>query len=172
MRPRRLLITLMLFGAVTSTGIGAEEGAHAGHDHSEGVELAASLGYVRLDSEGEDALGFHVHVSKTLGEEGLLEHLSLGLAGEVILADHEHYSAMIPLSYAFESGLVLTVAPGLEWVKHEDEDEDGWESEVALHCEIAYLFQRGTYDFGPVVGYSRTDHDEHYMIGIHMGLHL
>lgn len=160
-------IIAIIVGLLTLGSAFGQEPHDHGH-HSEGVELGGSVGYVHLDHENEDALGLHLHVSKRLGDSGLAEHLAIGLGGEVVFADHKHYGTMLTLTACPCGGLVVSLGPGVEWAEH----EGGWESEFSVHVETAYVFEIGDYDIGPVIGYSWTDHDEHYMAGIHMGIHL
>jgi hypothetical protein len=50
--------------------------------------------------------------------------------------------------------------------------EDDWETQYATHLEAAYVFETGEYDIGPVVGYSISNEDKHYMLGLHVGVHF
>ncbi len=157
-----------------SVGISEDENDH-GHDHGHahgegdaGYEIGFSIGSVHLVEEDQDELGLHVHISKRLGHEGLWGQLSLGVGAEFILGDHEHQALMLPLSYAPWRGLILGIAPSIEWAEHEGERESAY----ATHAEVAYVFEIGKYDIGPVVDYSKTSDEEHYMIGIHFGFHL
>jgi hypothetical protein len=146
-----------------------QESHEHGHMHdSKGVALGTSVGYVHLLEEDENALGIHLHLMKRLGENDLRKHFSVGLGTEVIFADHRHYAAMISLEFFPYHGLVLSVSPGSVWANHDGE----WESNYSTHAEAAYTFEVNEYDFGPAVGYSKTADDEHFMIGIHVGLHL
>jgi len=155
------------------TNVGYCEESHI-HDHTHhshdttGVELGLSAGYVHLEEDDEDAFGLHFHFTKRVGDEGIRRHLAAGIGAEVIFADHEHYSLMFPLAVYPWRGLVLAVAPGIEWAEH----DHNWESEYATHFEAAYVFEYGDFDLGPVIDYSKTDDDEHYMIGVHFGIHL
>jgi len=132
------------------------------------LELGLSAGLVHLDGENEDAPGLHVHLSKRLGQEGMVQYLSLGVGGEAIFADHDHYTLMLPFSAYPWRGLVLSVAPGIKWAEHDGE----WESEYATHLEAGYALELGEYDIGPIVGFSSSSEEEHYMAGIHFGIHF
>ena len=167
-----ILAFIAVLNLILSPSVFAEEQqqhdqAHHGHDTS-GLELGISTGYVHLDEEGEDALGLHLHLMKRLSDKGIGSRLAVGLGAETIFGVHEHHTAMLSFAAYPWRGLILSVAPGIEWAKHEGD----WESEYATHIETAYVFEIGRYDIGPVVSYSTTDHDKHYMIGIHVGLHL
>jgi hypothetical protein len=188
-RKTALFVLAILVGVMASRSALAAE-AHACHTCDEGgVEIGFSVGYVRLDEDREDheesengenhedhenhettddGVGVHVHVGKRVGKDGILSLFSLGLAGEVIFAEHEHYALMAFVSANPWRGLVLSVGPGLEWAEHEGE----WESEYSTHLEAAYVFNAGGWHVGPVVDYSSTDHGEHFTAGIHFGIHL
>ena len=75
---------------------------------------------------------------------------------------------MVPLAIYPWRGPVLAVEPGVEWAEHDGETE----SVYATHLEAACVFEFGEYEIGPVIDYSKTSNDEHYMIGIHLGVHL
>jgi len=184
-----LLCSIMLAGLI------AMAEPHCGDDHSchahqtSGFEIGLSVGYTTLDENhasheehghheeehhGEEgsnkdyAPSLHVHISKRLAEKGLLSKFALGIGGEIIFADHEHYALMAPLTFYPWRGLVLSAAPGIEWAKHEDE----WVSEYATHLEAAYVFEMDGFHIGPVIDYSKSDSGEHYTVGIHLGFHL
>ncbi len=165
-----IAITALLVGCTTRQPLC--ENAHVGHEHgnhdTSWFELGLSAGHVHLDGENENAPGLHFHVNKRLGQEGIMERLALGVGGEAIFADHEHYAMMLPLSVYPWRGLVLSVAPSLVWAKHEGD----WESEKAAHLEAAYVFELGECDLGPIVGYSGSSEEEHYMVGLHFGIHF
>jgi len=146
-----------------------EEAHHEPHAHEmEGIELGLAAGYVDLIDEDEDALGLHVHLLKRLGGEGLRQYFGVGVGTEVIFADHEHYAAMVSLATFPWRDLVITFSPGIIWTEHDGD----WESAYATHIEAAYVFPVGEHHIGPVVGYSWTDEEEHFMIGLHIGIHL
>lgn len=141
--------------------------AHHGHDTS-GPELGLSAGYVHLEEEDEDVLGVHCHLSQRLGNDGIRKHLAAGIGAEYLFADGEHYALMLTIAAYPWRGLVLSVSPGVQWAEHDGDTE----TEYATHLEAAYVFSLGEFDIGPVIGYSWTRDEEHYMVGLHIGLHL
>ncbi len=164
---------------------------HNGHHVHEagGFEIGLSIGWVRLEEDGhhheeeehreegehheeeghsEDALGVHLHIGKRLADEGILSKVSLGIGGEVIFSEEEHYGLMAFTSIHPWKGLVLSIGPAVEWAKHDGE----WESNYSTHMEAAYVFDIGEIHLGPVVGYSTSSHGEHYSAGLHLGYHL
>jgi len=160
---------LLACGQIRSAFSEESHGSHEHHSHdTRGMEMGFSAGYFHLDAENENAPGMHVHLSKRLHEEGLMKHFALGVGGEVIFADHEHYAVLLPLFVYPWRGLVLSVAPSMIIAEHEED----WESEYATHLEAAYVFEIGKIDAGPVVGYSRSSDDKHYMVGLHVGVHF
>ena len=141
--------------------------AHHGHDLS-GLELGLSAGYVHLAEEDEDIPGVHAHLLQRLGDEGIRRHLAVGVGAEYLFAEEEHYAFMFSFAAYPWRGLVLSVSPGVQWAEH----EGGTEAEYSTHLEAAYVFSVGHYDIGPVIDYSRTKDEEHYMVGLHIGIHL
>ena len=163
-----MLVVLWVCGLGTSA-LCETEHDHDRHIHdAAGYELGLSVGHVRLKAEKEEAPSLHLHLMKRLGGEGLQQYFSVGVGVESIFSDHDHYAAMGTLGIHPWRNLAVRVSPGIIWAKH----EEGWESEYATHLEVAYPFSFGKFDIGPVIGYSKTAHEEHTMVGIHMGIHL
>ncbi|MDA0577351.1 MAG: hypothetical protein O3B24_04560 [Verrucomicrobia bacterium] len=153
----------------TALNIASAEDAHAHHGHDlSGPELGVSIGYVHLLEEEEDALGIHAHLMQRLGGDGIQQHLAVGVGAEYLFSDEEHYALMLSLAVYPWRGLVLSVSPGIQWAEHEGETE----AEYSTHLEATYVFTAGEYDFGPVVDYSWTADEAHYMIGLHLGIHF
>jgi hypothetical protein len=140
---------------------------HHGHEVS-GLELALSTGYVRLVEEREDALGVHAHLLHRLGNDGLRRHLAIGLGAEYLFSEERHYALLFSLAANPWRGLVLAVSPGVQWAEHEGDTESAY----STHIEAAYVVPIGQYDLGPVIDYSWTGDERHYMIGLHLGIHL
>ncbi len=165
-----IMLFILTWGAGTPAFGAADHDHGAGHVHAgSGWEFGLSTGYVRLRTEKEDAANLHLHLMKRLGHEGPARFFSLGAGVETVFATHEHYSAMGTVGIHPWRSLVLQISPGVQWVKHEGQ----WESEYATHLEAVYSFDvHRCLHLGPVIGYSKTREDEHYMVGIHLGIPL
>jgi len=150
--------------------ISQEHNTNDAHDihQARDIELGASLGYAYLKEEQKNGLNIHLHAMKKLSDEGLWQHVSLGLGVETIITDETHYAAMLSLAIHPWRSLVLSVSPGIEWAKH----TGTWESNYATHFETAYTFESTSFHYGPVIGYSKTAHAQHYTAGIHFGKHF
>ncbi|MDP6526326.1 MAG: hypothetical protein QGH15_19105 [Kiritimatiellia bacterium] len=163
-----LILTVGVSGAAYVV-FAEDDHAHAHHGHAlSGPELGISAGYVHLEEEEEDALGLHAHLLHRLGDHGIQRHLAIGLGAEYLFADEEHYALMVSLAAYPWRGLVLSVSPGVQWAEHEGDAE----TEYSTHLEATYVFPFGEYDIGPVVDYSWTKDESHYMLGLHIGIHL
>ncbi|MFT5240459.1 MAG: hypothetical protein ACI9OU_001271 [Candidatus Promineifilaceae bacterium] len=169
MHTKSLCTFMIVLAGIVSTQQAHSADAHAGHSHDiTGLELGITAGFVHLEGEDEDAPGLHVHLNKRLSHEGPLSRVALGVGGEIILADHEHYALMAPLTFYPWRGLMLSIAPGIEWAEH----DGATESEYTTHIELGYGFEMGKYDIGPVIEFAQTADEEHYMLGVHFGIHL
>ena len=160
-------ITIVFF--TLSTAALSEEDLHDSHDSHEmhEWELGISVGYANLKTENEEGANLHLHLLKRLEGDGFEKYFSVGFGAEMIVTDEKHYGAMVTLAVHPWRDLVLSVSPGFEWANHEGE----WETEYATHLEAAYTFDVSeNYHIGPVIGYSKTSHAEHYTVGIHMGI--
>ena len=136
-----------------------------GHKHN-GMEVGLSVGYTYLKEEKKDALNLHLHVMKRLSGDGFKKYLSIGFGAEAIVADEKHYGAMITLAVHPWHSLILSISPGVELAKHDGE----WESGYATHLEATDVFEGSNFHYGAVVGYSKTNEDQHYTVGIHFGM--
>ncbi len=128
--------------------------------------MGLSLGYAYLKEEKTRGLNLHMHVMKRLPGEGLGQYFSVGLGVETILSSEKHYTAMVSLAFHPLQNLVLSLSPGVAWARH----EGAWESEYATHLEATYVFEGADFHYGPVLGYSRTRDEQHYNIGVHVGM--
>lgn len=167
---RTTIFVLFIAICVGSTGTAAraeDSHTHHGHDVS-GPELGISAGYVRLVEDDEDVLGVHAHLMVRLGDEGFRRYLAIGVGGEYLFAKDQHYALMLSLAAFPWRGLVLSLSPGVQWAEHGGETE----AEYSTHLEATYVFALGQFDMGPVIDYSRTKDEAHYMVGLHVGMHL
>ena len=106
---------------------------------------------------------------KELDGDGFEKYFSVGLGAEVVFSHENHYVAMVVFAYHPTENIVLSVAPGLEWAKHDGE----WEREYVTHYEAIYnIYNSEKYHIGPMIGYSKTKEAEDYTVGIHIGIPL
>lgn len=163
------MMSLLCAGSLTGVASAGDGHDHADHGHDvSGPELGISAGYVHLAEDDDDVPGVHAHLMKRLGDEGIRRHFAAGVGAEYLFAEERHYAVMCSLAAYPWRGLVLSVSPGVQWAEHEEETE----AEYSTHLEAAYVFSFDTYDLGPVIDYSWTRDEEHYMVGLHMGFHL
>ena len=162
----KVLAVASLGVAGLSTAALSEEEHHGAHEAHE-WELGLSVGYTNLKTEGEEGAMLDVHLMKRLGDDGFKKYFAVGLGAEVVLSHENHYVAMVVFAYLPTDNLVLSVAPGLEWAKH----EGAWEREYVTHYEAVYNFEiSDEYHIGPMIGYSKTKEAEDYSVGIHIGI--
>lgn len=163
------LIVAICVTGVANSGRSEETHDHVHHDHEvSGPELGVSTGYVRLAEEREDALGLHAHLLYRLGDDGLRKHFAIGIGAEYLFAEEQHYALLFSLAAHPWRGLILSVSPGVQWAEHEGDTESAY----STHLEVAYVVPLGGYHLGPVIDYSWTKDEAHYMIGLHLGIHL
>lgn len=166
----KFFIVISALFCVSTPALSQEHVTNDAHDmhQAEDIEFGASLGYAYLKEEQKDGINIHLHAMKRLSDEGLLQHASVGLGVETILTDEAHYAAMLSVAVHPWKSLILSISPGYEWANH----DDTWESSYATHLEAAYTFESTGFHYGPVVGYSKTTHTQHYTAGIHFGKHF
>ena len=170
MSKHKFYLAIIALFHVSTPALSQEHNASDSHDmhQTEDIEFGASLGYAYLKEEQKNGINIHLHAMKRLSDEGLLQHVSVGLGVETILTDEAHYAAMLSVAVHPWKSLILSVSPGYEWANH-----DGtWESSYATHLEATYTFESSNFHYGPVFGYSKTADTQHYTAGIHFGMHF
>lgn len=164
-----VLVVTVYIGGSSHVALAEEPHGHAHHGHDlSGPELGLSAGYVHLKEEDKGVPGVHAHLLQRLGNEGILRHLAVGIGTEYLFAEDKHCALMFSIAAYPWRGLVLSVSPGVQWAEHEGKTE----SEYSTHLEAAYVFPLGDVDIGPAIDYSCTKDEEHYMVGLHLGIHL
>ncbi len=161
------LVALATVSCGSINALASSPEKHDGHESSD-VEVGLSIGYTYLKEEKEEGATLHLHVMKKLTDEGFGQYFSYGVGVETIILKESHYGAMVTLAVNPWRDLILSVSPGIEWVKHEGE----WESGYATHFEVTYLFEGPRFHYGPVLGYAKTQDAQHYTAGIHFGIPL
>jgi hypothetical protein len=159
-----LVINFVGFISVANSQ-GSSKPRHQGHESST-LEVGLSVGYVRIVKEEENAVNLHFHVMKKISAEGIGKYFSMGFGVESIFANEEHYAGMISLGIHPWGDLTVILSPGWEWANHEGAWESGW----AAHMELAYTFEGKGFHYGPVLSYSKTEHDQHLSVGLHLAI--
>ena len=134
------------------------------HDDRD-ITIGLSAGYIRL--EGEGGLGGHIDILHRLSHEGFGKHIAAGLSVGAIV-NHDHYTVMAPFAAHPWRGLELSVAPGLEWERHDTE----WERRYTTHLSAAYVVDRGPIEIGPALELSHSSEGRHLGINLHCSFHL
>lgn len=163
-----VLVNIILCGKSALASENVDREASHKEKGESGFELGLSVGYAHLKTEEDNAPALHLHLLKRLSDEGFQKYFSLGFGIETILADEKHYGAMVTMAVHPTENIIFSVSPGVAWEEHEGETK----SSYATHLEAAYLFETSHYHIGPVVGYSKTEDEEHYTIGVHIGIPL
>lgn len=136
---------------------------HSEHEHQHGEWEVALVGSgVFLFAEDDFAFGTHLHVLKSLEN---VKGLNVGIGFEAIFAEHLHFSTSLAAKYMFWDNFGILLAPGVQFVNHQDE----WESSLNAHFELIYELELGKYHIGPAVGYSVSKEDMHASVGLHVG---
>ena len=166
---RFIVLFNILFCGRTALALEQEdnEAPHKAHEESS-FELGLSVGYAYLKAEEDNAPALHAHLMKRLSDEGFQQYFSLGFGVETIFTDEKHYGAMVTMAVHPSENLIFSISPGVAWEEHNGETH----SSYATHVEAAYVFETTHFHIGPVVGYSKTEEDEHYTIGVHIGIPL
>lgn len=135
---------------------------HSGHHHHYKNEVGGAIGMVYSLTEQHTASGFHLHYMRMFG--GKLHDFGVAPGVEFILGEDAHYALHVLAVYRPFHGWWFGLGPGITYFGHDN--EVGFSG----HIETGYEFDAGKIHFGPVVEYSWAAHDQHILIGLHLGV--
>ena len=150
---------------------------HHGHHH-ERNEIGISGGSVYVPDHKAWGGSVHVHYFRTLNPHS---KWSWGTNLEQVWdQDHGHFTVGAGLKYQIIDRLSVGLLPGITFHSHDaldydhghqhhhNPDDSGIKSHFSIHVEAVYdLFHLGDFHLGPVIDYSWTKEDAHFMIGVH-----
>lgn len=162
------LITLLLT-SLPFSGIAQE------HEHIHARnEIGISPGATYSPSHKSWGLGIHAHYFRTLSDHS---PWALGGSLEQVFLHGNHWTIGAGARYEIFERLNISVMPGITFFSHNEEhnhaahgENDSHPSSVqfSTHFEIAYdLIELEHFHFGPAIDYSWSNHDSHFMFGIH-----
>jgi len=135
---------------------------HSGHHHHTRNEVGGAVGVVYSLTEQHTASGFHLHYMRMFG--GKLHNFGLAPGLEFILGEDSHYAIHVLAVYRPTHGWWLGLGPGIAYFGHDNE------LGFSGHVETGYEFDAGKIHFGPVLEYAWSNHDQHILIGLHLGV--
>lgn len=156
----RIGIACLLIAAFIPLGADAQSDHHDHHHYSN--EIGGALGMFLDLEEGHTSSGFHLHYSRMFG--GKVSWLGISPGLEFVFGDHQHYAAQLLLSFRPAGGWWIGAGPGVSYFEHHKE----WKP--SGHVETGYEFDAGSIHFGPVMEYSLAGEDQHFMVGLHLGV--
>jgi len=134
---------------------------HDNHHHGD-WEIGVGAGIVPLLDEKEVAFGVHLHLLRSIEN---IKGFRVGLGLENVFDEHNHFNTGIVFNYNLVKGLFVSFSPGYLIIHHENQVDKGFSS----HFELNYEFEFNKIHIGPVLEYSLSKFDKHFMIGIHTG---
>jgi hypothetical protein len=135
--------------------------AHDNHDDKRN-ELGAAVGVVFDLEEHHSASGLHLHYMRMLG--GKMHNFGIAPGLEFIFGEHKHYTLHLLFIYRPAHGWWLGAGPGYTY--YNQEKKFGFSG----HIETGYEFDAGSVHFGPVVEYSWASENQHFLVGLHLGV--
>ncbi|MCF8378685.1 MAG: hypothetical protein K9H49_03855 [Bacteroidales bacterium] len=154
-----LIISLIIFSNNLTAQSHDDHDDHDDHEHPMNeIGIGNSLSY--LAGEQKYAYGLHIHLLRAI------EHskFGYGLGYEQIYDEHKHRTLGIIGSYRPISPLMVTVSPGVLFP-----NEENAEYNFALHSEIVYEFEIGSFHIGPALEFATTFEEYHIGAGFHVG---
>lgn len=161
---RIFAILLFTFFALLSN-YSQPDHAHGGEeiqDHK-GAELGLGTGVVFAPGEQETGYGIHLH-----GIRRLTPYLGIGAGYEIIIGDHGHHTVSALLNLKPVHFVEVNMGPGLI-LPGKEHDHAEW----TLHGELGFPFAlTNNLHLGPMVDLGWSPDETHYMVGVHLGVHL
>lgn len=133
------------------------------HDHPRN-EAGLSGGAVWCPTHGEWGGGVHLHYFRTFREGS---RWAWGLGAEQVWTDEGHAGLSAGVRYRVLPRLEVALMPGVMVMQHAMHGS-GNEAFFAAHAEAVYhLVEAGRFHLGPMVEYSWTREESHFMFGVH-----
>lgn len=140
------------------------------HEHSHARnEIGISPGVIYSPSHDSWGFGLHAHYFRTLGVHS---RWAIGGGVEKAFLHGGHWTVGAGVKYQILDRLSIAAMPGISFLDHHEHDEEDMEklheTRFSLHLEVAYdLFHWNHFHLGPVVDYSWSKGDTHFMLGVH-----
>ena len=158
-----ILSTFFILSSLTILAQQEHKHDHDGHDHHHKKnEIGGAVGAVFNLNEQEVAPGFHLHYTRMF--DGKLRHFGLSPGFGFLIGDHNHFAFHLMLIYRPIHGWWIGAGPGITYFDHHDE----WAA--SGHFETGYEFDLGKIHLGPVIEYVVAKEDQHFMLGLHLGV--
>jgi len=164
MELRRLFILLALafiFNPAIRAQDHEDDHEHDQHHHLKN-EIGIAVGAVYIFHEEIIAPGLHLHYTRML--PGKMHAFGLGLGFETVLDEHRHYTGAVMFQWRPVHAWWISAGPGITWF------QESSESRFSFHLETGYEFEVGKVHLGPMIEYAFVEDDQHFMLGIHLGI--
>lgn len=141
--------------------------SHAQHNHHhQRNEIGISTGALYATDHKEWGTGLHIHYFRTLGDHS---RWAVGAYAEEAWFDNSHFSIGAGGRVEIIERLHFGAFPGVTFTKHDhDSDNHNSKSKFTIHTELVYdLFHWNKFHIGPVIDYSWSKNDAHFMLGVH-----
>lgn len=181
----RSILSLLFIAISLTASIFANE-SHSHHSEiQENTKLmfGYQIGYSHIASKNDNmpddsGLYLGVHVMKHLESGALKDKLLLASGIHTTFTEEKHVGAMIGIMYKITDRTILSVMPGIMWMKHSTNHTNSsmimqmtpakakWESEYGTHFELSHEIHAFDRILNPSIGYMSSSSHNQYTFGL------
>ena len=197
------LLSIFLFLSISLASLEASlnhslEGHHSHNEHthhfhgdeSSKLMFAYQFGYTEIHSKNthmsDDSGSFiGIHLMKQIESIFLDNDLFLAAGAHTAFTDDKHIGVMIGIMYEINKGTLLSIMPGLMFMKHEvahsnmvmgmgmghesiHQANAKWETEEAIHIEIGHPISLFNYALNTSIGWMSSSSHNQYSFGLNL----
>ena len=189
----KTLLILLIFISASITGLNASENqSHAkGTHHFHTCEsnewmIAYQYGYTEIRSKNshmsDDSGAFlGIHVMKPIENTRFNNNFYLAAGAHTTFTEDKHVGLMLGIMYPINETTMISVMPGLMFMKHETSHSNmgmgmgmshmnvannEWETEEAIHIEISYTITLFNRILNPSLSWMSSSSHNQYSLGL------
>ena len=184
-------ILLLAYTGITAIQAGEIHSDHSHHsDHQDPSSkwmLGYQLGYSHIASNNDhmsddSGMSLGLHAMKPIKADRFKDRLFIAAGIHTTFTEEKHVGAMIGIMYQINENTMLSVMPGIMWMKHSTnhsnmdmkmgmgmkmvQEKSKWESEYGTHIEINHKIRLFNHLLNPSIGWMSSDSHDQYTFGL------
>ena len=155
---------------------------HSHSNESNELMIAYQIGYTHISSKNnhmpDDSgpiIGFHV--MKPIEINKFNNNFYLGASAHTTFTEDKHVGLMLGIMYPINETTMISIMPGLMFVKHEADHSNmsmsharvannEWETEEAIHVEISHTITLLSHILNPSISWMSSSSHNQYSLGL------
>jgi hypothetical protein len=186
-----LCLLLLIFTVIDSIQAGENHAHHRVTEAPSTWMLGYQFGFSYIDSKNDhmfddSGVSLGLHAMKNLENDLFKRKLYLATGVHTTFTDDKHVGAMIGIMFQINNQTMLSIMPGIMWMKHsKNHSIDGigmnmdmgniskmnplkaqWESEYGTHIEISHKIVFFDHLLNPNIGWMSSSSHDQYTLGL------